>query len=316
MREYSVLTFNRDGMCLRRCVKDSNGQEWRWSYSYGGAGRLTVISARGPLGWREMQLFEYDDLGRLCCVKLRRGRSTETVAEHYQYDGKNLKTHVRHCITGTDGCGNVSWTVAGSDDSFVAPGVSSIITTFNATAQPVTAVFRDSVGVTLLQVEFGHDKEGQVISETTVSHGEKRWLEGWVVGPGQVKRTMVIDDARRQLHVFTERDDLHSELATTQYNELGDQIGITRGVRIAGAGALEPDGNAVRIESFTNFEYSYDHQHNWVAQIVRVSSGLGNAPIVAGEVARSIAYYDDECKTIPARTGPECATTKSIRRYT
>ena len=310
----TTLEFRADGSLSWRWHRSPDGSEWKTTYEYNDADRLTISRTENRSGVVNLQLYDYDAAGRLACVIARSKDGGDRVAESYEYDaaGRKKKTlYVDLAAQRPDT--QYAWGVEGTDSGYSAPGAATLTTLYNGHEQPTELLFHDTAGRLLSRVEFLYDRVGNLVEEAQTNVTEMLPGEMFTsLNQAQLETVRALfgaaDEPMRRIHRYNEQGRraetrwrmgaLGADRKTMAYNDHGDQIeeisehesreyGLDDEGRLSDAPTKE---SASRSEA--RFRYDYDTRGNWVMKIVESRGGTNQDFTISSVERRTIGYFE------------------------
>jgi YD repeat-containing protein len=311
----TILDFRPDGSLSRRLHQNPDGSEWRTTYEYSDAGRLTIIRTEGPSATVIQEMYEYDGAGRLLRVSTRNEDGRDRTEETYEYDASGAKSRTVHPEAPSGG--RVTFYglgVEGTDSAYGAPGATRFSTFYDYHGKAVKLAFYDLAGRELSRVEFRYDGSGRLIEEVqfhseevlppdltaSLNPDQLQTVLGLSGGGGQGnRRTHVYDQRGNRIETRASLGQLGSHRKTASYNEQGDPVaevsedeqreyGVDQEGRLADSPVRE---TVSRTEA--RFRYNYDSHGNWLSKTVESRTTVRGEFSISSVERRTIEYFDD-----------------------
>lgn len=306
------LEFRADGAFARRLHHNPDGSEWSATYNYDDGGRLTALTGSGG-GVANLQLYEYNDAGKLARVLNRREDGGDRVLESYEYDaagGKRKTIYVDLAAQRPDT--HYAWGVEGTDSTYSAPGMTTFVTLYNERNKPTTLLFHDATGRQLSRVELRYDEAGHLMEEVqthseevlppemlaSLSQAQLETVRGiFGVGRGFVRRTHAYNQQGLRVESCSHMGQLAVNRKTMAYNEHGDPLEEiyeheTRDYGIDDEGRLTDGPTRKSVSrSEARFRYDYDSLANWVRKTVESRGRTEDEFALSSVDMRTISYF-------------------------
>jgi len=265
-------------------------------------------------GLVDLQFYEYDSAGRLVRVIARPKGGGDRIAESYEYDaaGRRKKTlYVDLAAQRPDT--RYVWGVEATDSSYSAPGATTLTTLYNEREQPTDLLFYDGAARLLSRVEFGYDREGNLVEEVQTPVAETlppEMLTSLNLAQLQTVRALpgAAGEPMRRMHRYNEQGrrvktrsrmgPLGGNSKTVAYNDHGDQIEEVfehdeQDYSIDDEGRLSDAPTRERVSlSEARFRYDYDAHGNWVMKTVESRGGTDQDFTLSSVGRRTVRYFE------------------------
>lgn len=311
--DISIVEFRLDGSLASRWHQNPDGSGWQTTYDYDHTPRLVAMRTKNSFELFNLQIYDYDDAGRLTRVIERTQSGGDRVVESYRYSsiGRKIKTlHIDLAAQRPNT--QYAWGVEGTDSTYSTRGAVTLTTLYNERDQPAEVLFCDGTGGALSRVEFRYDLDGNLIEETqtntaetlppemlsTLNRAQLEMLRGLLGAGGKpIRRVHRYDERGRRVQTSSQHGPLGGNSKTTAYNDHGDPIeevferdereyNVDEEGRLSGVPTRE---SASRSEA--RFCYQYDAHGNWVMKTVESRIGTANDFVTASVEQRTISYF-------------------------
>jgi hypothetical protein len=312
--DITTLEFRVDGSLARRWHHNPDGSEWTSTYEYNDMGRLMTMHTENGAGLVDLQIYEYDSAGRLVRVIARPKGGGDRITESYEYDpvGRKKKTlYVDSAAQRPDAL--YAWGVEGTDSSYSAPGANTLTTLYNEREQPTDLSFYDGAGRPLSHVEFGYDREGNLVEEAqthvaetlppemlaSLNQAQLQTVRGLLGAAGEPMRRMHrYNEQGRRVETRSRMGPFGGDSKTMAYNDQGDQIGEIfehekQDYSIDDEGRLSdaPTRKCVS-QSEARFRYDYDAHGNWVMKTLESRGRTDQDFALSSVERRTVGYFE------------------------
>jgi len=284
-----ITSFRRDGSVSASDFHNPDGSIVHSRWMYDDAGRLMESNFQTGDGFINRTVYTYDEAGRHVRTVEVIHDSTPADSESCTYDAAGRKTKVR--FLGAIGRKVSGYGVEGSEQSFPAPGATTMTATYDERDLPSNVVFQDANGNLITQVVFARDDAGRVLREEVHLGGGSLFSEVLEKTPpeerdrmaalihkawGDWSTTYAYDAQGRRVERLRRSGTLSEERTTYRYEDRDDPVEETtehrnREARLAESGAVEYTPDKVTV-SHGRFEYAYDAQGNWTERVVSGSN--------------------------------------------
>ena len=168
-RGFVTTSFRLDGAVSATDFHNPDGSIAHSRWVYDDAGRLMESSFQLGDGPIDRTVYSYDDAGRHVRTVQVSHDGTQTETEICTYDSDGNKTKVR--FLGRLGAPN-GFGVEGSEESYPAPGATTMTTTYDEKHLPTRTVFEDANHKPVTTVTLTRDATGRLAKEEMVMDQE------------------------------------------------------------------------------------------------------------------------------------------------
>jgi hypothetical protein len=284
-RGFAVTSFRPDGAVNATDFHNPDGSIAHSRRVYDVADRLLELSFQLGDGPIDRTVYSYDQAGRHVRTVQVSHDGTQKETEICTYDAAGKKTKV--CFLGLLGA-NAGFRVEGSEQSYPAPGATTMTTTYDEKHLPTKTVFEDANHEIVTTVTLTRDGGGRLVKEemawdqesmlTNLLHKtppEQREAAAGVFKQalGKFSSTSYTYDSKgRRVERILRMGRLGEHRSTYLYEDRDDPIEEInehkhREANISDNGGVEYTSDRVTLQR-NRFVYSYDAQGNWTERVV------------------------------------------------
>ena len=284
-RGFAVTSFRPDGAVSATDFHNPDGSIAHSLWVYDVADRLLESSFQLGDGPIDRTVYSYDEAGRhVRTVHVGHdGTEKETEICTYNSDGKKTKV----CFLGRAGAQS-GFMVEGSEQSYVAPGVVIMTTTYDERHLPARTVVEDANHKPIATVTLTRDAAGRLVKEEMEMDQESMFADLFQNVPPEQRETAAAvfkealgkfsstsytyDGQGRRVQRIMSMGTLSEQRSTYVYQDRDEPIeeineGTQREAKINDDGGVDYAGDRVTLQR-NRFEYIYDAQGNWIERMV------------------------------------------------
>jgi hypothetical protein len=309
---FQLVTFDRNGRVVQLDQRGAEGSVFRTTLSYDGDGRLRETEA-GTAGADLVHrvAYTYDETGRPLSVTETADDRIPRVTQTSTYDERGRRTNTHVLPPEAQKCGTFG--IEGSEISYGAPGVTTIMTSYDERDRSREVLFRDASGAVIRRVTLTRDGDGRVVTEEAqtiapfalpdpampMSAEDHEQMQALVMQVfGVIRTTYEYDAGGLLVHRTQQMGMLGEERIAYTYDERGNAIAefhesVNREMQLNAEGGPTSSGDTKRIHE-VQFSYEYDAGGNWTDRIARsrFSSTAEFEPSNSNRERRTIEYYE------------------------
>lgn len=317
-RSSSSVVFRVDGKISKADYHNADGSVSLSNYLYDGEGRLIEIQFRTNDLSLHRTFYSYDNAGRHVRTVIVNPDGSQRDSEACYYEGGGRKTKVHFLDPQMP---NVTYTygVEGSEQTYGAPGATTMTTVYDENDLPAEALFYDAHNTLLRQITFIRDYAGRLAGEEMRLHGQVPFPElheklkssspedrarvnamlAQLLGSAQTfsKTTYLYDEKGRILERNMGMLGLGGERTTFRYDEYENPIEEacehdSREQDIDEHGESHTVARDSHTQHF-HLQYQYDARGNWTERVTWSRTEPGPDFQRSHVKRREITYHED-----------------------